>query len=156
MKPPKLKQIVSLLLVAEEAGVQRLAWYLIGRDPLTGPLLGDLQALSRDAGIRIGSRHWALSAFELNRQVDLLITSDGRSWKSSNDLLDPERVVGVDRDGLLTVIVARIKQSRGGSGNYCRLRRLATRLQKELRLASERRRTTAIEASEGHHFANKN
>ncbi len=66
---PKLEDVVNLLLVAEEGGIRvyQIVWYLLGRDPATCPLFVELQHMAIDAEIRVGSRHWALSTFELHR-----------------------------------------------------------------------------------------
>ncbi len=128
---PKHDDVANLLLLAEEASPElgRLAWYLIGRDPLTGPLLADLQELARDAQIRIGSFHWAFSALQLNREVDLLLSADGRTWKRAHDLLDPERDRGIEYAGLITVLGSRIARFRG---DRSRMRRIRQRLIREL------------------------
>ncbi len=128
---PQLEDVVTLLLAAEEAnpGVLRLAWYLVGRDPLTGPRLADLQKMASDARITVGAPHWALSTFELHRQADRLMSSDGRTWKRSADLLDPERVIGMDQESLIAILTARIGRF---TGDTSRLRRVRARLIKEV------------------------
>jgi len=127
---PELDDVANLLLLAEEASPElgRLAWYLIGRDPLTRPLLADLQSLARDARIKIGSFHWAFSALQLNREVDLLLSADGRTWKRVADLLDPERDRGVEYTGLITVLGSRIARFRG---NKTRMMQIRQRLIRE-------------------------
>jgi len=127
---PKLDEVANLLLLAEEANVDlgRLARYLIGRDPLTGPMLAELQDLARDAEIEIGSFHWAFSALQLNEQVDLLLSADGRTWKRAPDLLDPDRDRGIDYTGLITVLGSRIARFRG---NKTRMKQVRHRLLRE-------------------------
>jgi len=128
---PKLEDVVTLLFAAEDAGprVSRIAWYLIGRDPTTGPLFAELQHMASDAEIKVGSTHWALSTFELHRQADRLMAADGRRWQRSADLLDTERVIGVDREGLIAILSARISRFRGDTS---RLRRVRERLRREM------------------------
>jgi len=127
---PELADIANLLF-AEDAGprVSRIAWYLIGRDPTTGPLFAELQHMASDAGITVGSTHWALSTFELHRQAGWLMASDGRTWKRSADLLGPERIIGVDREGLIAILSVWISRSRGDTS---RLRRVRERLRREM------------------------
>jgi len=127
---PSLEDIANLLLAAEELGteVSRLTWYLIGRDPLTGPLLAQLQEFANDARIRIGSQHWAFASLQLNREVDRLMSADGRTWKHAADLLDPERLLGIDYPRLLAILEARISRFRGDTS---RLRRIRHRLIRE-------------------------
>lgn len=128
---PTLDDVANLLLAAEELGteVSRLAWYLVGRDPMTGPLLAQLQELANDARIRIGSQHWAFAALQLNREVDRLMSADGRTWKQAADLLDPERLLGIDYPRLLAILDARISRFRGDTS---RLRRIRRRLIREV------------------------
>ncbi len=131
---PKINHLADLLYAAEEqdAEVCSLAWYLLGRDPLTGPLLSELLMLAADAQIKVGSQHWSLSVVALNQQVDRLLSADGRIWKIAADLLDPDREIGTDHAGLIAVLDARICRFRGDSSRMRRLRRRLIRdLEKE-------------------------
>lgn len=127
---PNLRQVADLLLAAEEASpeVSRLAWYLVGRDPLTGPLLTELQVMAKDAHIPIGSPHWAFGAVALNQEVDRLLSADGRTWKRAADLLDPEGDLGIDYPRLVAILEARIARFRGDTS---RLRRIRARIVRE-------------------------
>ncbi len=127
---PSLDDVANLLLLAEDTSpeIGRMAWHLLRRDALTGLKLKELLELARDAGIRVGSQHWSLSALVINQQVDRLVTSDGRTWKDAHDLLDPGRVEGVDYRGLLRVLDARLARY---SANKVRMQRLRERLIRE-------------------------
>ncbi len=57
------------------------------------------------------------------------MSSDGRTWKHSRDLLDPERIIGVDHEGLIAVLDAKISRFRGDTS---RLRRVRERLRREV------------------------
>ncbi len=133
---PKIGHLSDLLYAAEEQGqkISSLVWYLIGRDPLTAPLRTDLLVLAADAQIKVGSRHWSLSALVLNQQVDHLLAADGRTWKSSHDLLDPYREQGVDYVGLIATLDARIARFRGDGR---RMRQIRRRLLSEVNKKSQ-------------------